>query len=100
MRLIFFLCLASQKAIRLPKKERVDAPSSSNVESEPEDKDGDETIITKDSPKSDAELSRQQPRPPEEEARLAAKYAAIEDLGERAFAILVDLDMVQVTGSR
>ena len=78
----------------------VDAPSSSNVESEPEDKDGDETIITKDSPKSDAELSRQQPRPPEEEARLAAKYAAIEDLGERAFAILVDLDMVQVTGSR
>ena len=78
----------------------VDAPSSSNVESETEDKDGDETIITKDSSKSDAELSRQQPRPPEEEARLAAKYAAIEDLGERAFAILVDLGMVQVTGSR
>ncbi len=37
---------------------------------------------------------RQQPRPPEEEAKLAAKYAAIEDLGERAFAILRDLGMV------
>mmetsp|Transcript_7489 Transcript_7489/g.18357 ORF Transcript_7489/g.18357 Transcript_7489/m.18357 type:complete len:489 (+) Transcript_7489:60-1526(+) len=39
-------------------------------------------------------LSRQQPLPPEEEAKLAAKYAAIEDLGERAFAILRDLGMV------
>jgi hypothetical protein len=39
-------------------------------------------------------LSKQQPRPPDEEAKLAAKYAAIEDLGERAFAILRDLGMV------
>lgn len=36
----------------------------------------------------------QQPRPPDEEAKLAAKYAAIENLGERAFAILRDLGMV------
>ena len=39
-------------------------------------------------------LSRQQPLPPEEEAKLAAKYAAIEDIGERAFTILRDLGMV------
>jgi endonuclease/exonuclease/phosphatase family metal-dependent hydrolase len=37
---------------------------------------------------------RQQPKSPEEEARLAARYAAIDDLGERAYQILVDLKMV------
>lgn len=36
-----------------------------------------------------------QPRPPKEEAELAAKYAAIEGLGDRAFAILRDLGMLQ-----
>jgi len=35
-----------------------------------------------------------QPKSPEEEAKLAAKYAAIEDLGERAFVILRDLNMI------
>ena len=37
---------------------------------------------------------RRQPKSPEEEARLAAKYAQIEDLGDRAFAILKDLRMI------
>lgn len=41
--------------------------------------------------------ARRQPKSPEEEARLAAKYAAIEDLSERAFTILVDLYMVEAT---
>jgi hypothetical protein len=45
------------------------------------------------SEKAQGALSKQ-PRPPDEEAKLAAKYAAIEDLGERAFAILCDLGMV------
>jgi NADH dehydrogenase/NADH:ubiquinone oxidoreductase subunit G len=38
--------------------------------------------------------ARQQPKSPKEEAELAAKYAAIEDLGERAYTILVDLGMI------
>ena len=38
--------------------------------------------------------ARKQPKSPEEEAKLAAKYAAIEDVGERAFTILKDLGMV------
>jgi hypothetical protein len=37
---------------------------------------------------------RKQPKSPKEEARLATKYAAIEDLGERAYAILKDLAMI------
>jgi hypothetical protein len=41
-----------------------------------------------------ARRRRQQPKSPEEEAKLAAKYGAIEDLGERAYTILLDLDMV------
>lgn len=41
--------------------------------------------------------ARQQPKAPAEEARLQAKYAAIESLEERAYTILVDLGMVQVT---
>jgi hypothetical protein len=39
----------------------------------------------------------QQPKPPKEEARLQAKYAAIESLEERAFTILVDLGMVELS---
>ena len=41
--------------------------------------------------------ARQQPKLAKEEAELAAKYAAIESLSERAFQILLDLGMVQVT---
>ena len=37
---------------------------------------------------------RKQPKSFDEEQRLAAKYAAIADLGERAFAILNDLQMI------
>ena len=38
--------------------------------------------------------ARKQPKSPQQEARLAAKYAAIDDLGERAYTILKDLDMI------
>lgn len=37
-----------------------------------------------------------QPRPLREERKLAAKYAKIESLEERAFQILVDLNMVEI----
>lgn len=37
---------------------------------------------------------RMQPKSLQEEAELAAKYAAIEDLGERAYAIVKDLEMI------
>jgi hypothetical protein len=37
---------------------------------------------------------RRQPKPSDEEAELAARYAAIQDIGERAYRILLDLDMV------
>lgn len=39
--------------------------------------------------------ARQQPKSADEEAALAAKYAALE-LGERAFQILVDLQMIDL----
>jgi hypothetical protein len=42
--------------------------------------------------------ARSQPKDPQEEKRLAQKYAAIEDIGDRAFQILVDLGMVQPHG--
>lgn len=42
--------------------------------------------------------SRQQPKSAAEEERLAAKYGAME-LGDRAFNILLDLGMVQLTGT-
>ena len=64
---------------------------------EPEAKESETPTAAEDSLNSETAqgiLSRHQPRPPEEEAKLAAKYAAIEDLSERAFAILVDLGMV------
>jgi len=38
--------------------------------------------------------ARRQPKSPEEEARLAKKYAAIEDIGERAYTVLKDLYMI------
>jgi len=38
--------------------------------------------------------ARRQPKLPQEESKLAAKYAAIEDVGERAFTILKDLYML------
>ena len=37
---------------------------------------------------------QQQPKSENEEAILAAKYAAIDDIGDRAFAILKDLEMI------
>lgn len=37
---------------------------------------------------------RQQPKSPQEEAQLAAKYAAISNLGDRAYTILKDLGMI------
>lgn len=40
--------------------------------------------------------ARHQPKTPEEEAELAARYAKISDVGERAFQILVDLGMIEL----
>ena len=37
-----------------------------------------------------------QPKPKQEEEELAARYGAIDDIGKRAFAILVDLGMVTI----
>jgi hypothetical protein len=37
--------------------------------------------------------AKQQPQPKESESKLAEKYAAIADTGERAFQILTDLGM-------
>ena len=45
---------------------------------------------------ADGAGSRPQPRPAAEEERLRAKYGAIEDAGERAYQILLDLGMVDV----
>ena len=49
--------------------------------------------------KREAEIAeaRKQPKPPDEEKRLFQKYAAIEDLSEKAFTIKVDLGMIQLT---
>lgn len=41
--------------------------------------------------------ARKQPKSPEEEKALATKYGGIDDLGERAFAILTDLGIVSST---
>ena len=41
--------------------------------------------------------ARKQPKSRSEEARLKKKYEAYADVGERAFAILVDLGMIEVT---
>jgi hypothetical protein len=40
--------------------------------------------------------ARNQPKAKEEEAELAARYADISDVGERAFQILVDLGMIEI----
>lgn len=39
--------------------------------------------------------ARRQPKSPAEEKKLQEKYASIEDLGERAYTILVDLGMIE-----
>jgi hypothetical protein len=39
--------------------------------------------------------ARRQPKSPKEEAALAARYGAIEDVGERAYRILLDLGMIE-----
>jgi hypothetical protein len=41
--------------------------------------------------------ARIQPKAPDEEAELAARYAEISDVGERAFQILLDLGMIELT---
>jgi hypothetical protein len=46
------------------------------------------------SKKEDANRPISQLRSPEEQARLATKYAKIEDVGERAYEILKDLRLV------
>jgi hypothetical protein len=45
-------------------------------------------------PKEKGASIPQQPRPLDEEEALKRKYAAIDDLEERAYQILVDLGMV------
>ena len=40
--------------------------------------------------------ARMQPKSESEEASLSSKYAAMSSLGERAFAILIDLGMVDI----
>ena len=40
--------------------------------------------------------ARSQPKSPSEEKKLQRKYAAIPELGDRAYQILVDLGMVEV----
>jgi ADP-ribosylglycohydrolase len=42
-------------------------------------------------------IVRQQPKSPEEEEALARKYADIESLEQRAYAILKDLGMLELT---
>lgn len=57
--------------------------------------DKSEGLEAKESPTTkDITLARQQPKALEAEARLAAKYASIEDLSERAYVILKDLYMI------
>ncbi len=41
--------------------------------------------------------ARQQPKPEEVEKDISSRYGAIDDLGERSFAILVDLGLVNVS---
>ena len=43
--------------------------------------------------------ARQQPKPPTEESKLQARYAAMDNPQDRAFQILVDLGMVELTSS-
>jgi len=43
--------------------------------------------------------ARQQPKPSAEEAKLQARYAAMDTLQDRAFQVLVDLGMVELTSS-
>mmetsp|Transcript_7644 Transcript_7644/g.18886 ORF Transcript_7644/g.18886 Transcript_7644/m.18886 type:complete len:543 (+) Transcript_7644:96-1724(+) len=51
---------------------------------------------TQDSVESSKDVieARRQPKSPAEESKLAAKYASIEDIGDRAFAILKELCMI------
>jgi hypothetical protein len=44
------------------------------------------------------EAARQQPKLPEEEDGLKDKYGAIDDVGERAYEILLDLGLVEKSG--
>jgi hypothetical protein len=84
-----------------PEPEEPKSDESEADEAEPEEPETEEPDVpTDESEEEESEEnvsetpSRQQPKPHDEEAKLAAKYAAIEDLGERAFAILRDLGMI------
>ena len=86
-----------QEEASVPEPTTVVAPDEQKVEAEAEKED--KPIVAEVA--SGLTLSeeqikerRKQPKSPEEEARLAAKYAAIEDLGERAYTILKDLAMI------
>jgi hypothetical protein len=52
------------------------------------------TSTTTKTPTTTTKDKRRQPKPSDEEVELAARYAAIPDIGERAYRILLDLDMV------
>ena len=75
------------------------APATNITQSSEGPVPGHKEVVLDDSSRSEAtpsEISkaRKQPKSREEEKELAAKYAAIEELGDRAYAILKDLYMI------
>jgi hypothetical protein len=61
-----------------------------------------QTMMSRSTPPPDAPAvvrNKQQPKPPTEEEMLMKKYGSIESLEERAYQILLDLGMVEKTGS-
>ena len=83
----------TEVGINLPYSEQV-MEQVNNLENKTAGDDLSLPIDTKTNVQANAGARLKQPRPAEEEAKLAAKYAAIEDLGERAFTILRDLEMI------
>lgn len=83
----------TEVGINLPYNEQV-MEQVNNLENKTAGDDLSLPIDTKTNVQANAGARLKQPRPAEEEAKLAAKYAAIEDLGERAFTILRDLEMI------
>ena len=74
------------------KKEPIVESTTPDLPVQPDkDEEEDDSVPTRDEL---VEERRRQPKSPEEEARLAAKYAAIPNLGERAYTILQDLGMI------
>jgi hypothetical protein len=61
-----------------------------------------QTMMSRSAPSPDAPAvlrNKQQPKPHTEEEMLMKKYGSIESLEERAYQILLDLGMVEKTGS-